>query len=62
MKTNLKILFGGMLIVLLGVFLKLIKINSIDSILIVAGLFIEAYAVFKIGKTLLLNTKNVSKP
>jgi len=61
MKTNLKILFGGMLIVLLGVFLKLNKINIIDSILIVAGLLIEAYAIFQIGKILLLGTKNVSK-
>ena len=61
MKTNLKILFGGMLIVLFGVFLKLNKINIIDSILIVAGLLIEAYAIFQIRKILLLGTKNGSK-
>lgn len=61
MKTNFKILFGGMLIILVGVFLKLNKINIIDSILIVAGLLIEAYAVFKIGKILLLGKKNVSE-
>ncbi len=60
MKTNLKILFGGMLIVLFGVFLKLNNVNIVDSIIIVVGLLIEAFAVLKLGKILLLETKNVS--
>ena len=61
MKTNLKILFWGMLVVLIGVLLKLYKINIVDSILIVAGLLIEAYAIFQLGKMLILGLRNESK-
>jgi hypothetical protein len=61
MKTNLKILFGGMFLVLLGIFLKLNKINIIDTILIIAGLLLEAYALFQIVKMFFLRSKNASK-
>lgn len=61
MKANLKILFGGMLIVLTGVYLLLRGVQIVDRILIVIGLLVEAYSIFQIGKFLLFNKKNVSK-
>jgi hypothetical membrane protein len=58
MKTNLKILFTGVLIILIGVYLKLNKINVIDSILIITGIFLEAYAVLRIVKFWILSKKD----
>ena len=58
MKTNLKILAGGMLLVLLGIFLKLNDMTTIDTILITLGLIIEVYSIFQIGKLLYLRSKN----
>lgn len=58
MKTNLKILFTGVLIILVGVYLKLNNSIVIDSIFIVTGLFLEAFAVFKIVKSWILSKKN----